>query len=135
MCENCDICFLSETHMTKGQNLVIPNFSCTNHPFSSVEDRKPRGGICCLVKEKYLQYIVEINKEIPEFMYLRLRGGHIIFSNYIPPIDSIYYLDEQFTNFPTILTQMDSNRTFIGGGDMNSRVGDINQKISFSNCF
>ena len=41
--KDCDICFLSETHMTIGQNFNVDRFKCINHPFSDVFVKKPRG--------------------------------------------------------------------------------------------
>ena len=96
----CDICFLTETHLIKGQNFRLKNFNCVNHPFSEAGE-KPRGGMCCLIKERCMQHVIDVNKDIPDFMYIKLRGGHTIFSSYIPPAESIYYKDEQFMNFPT----------------------------------
>ena len=48
---NCDILFLSETHFTKGQQFDIENFYAKHNPFSTVDDKYPRGGISCFVKK------------------------------------------------------------------------------------
>ena len=65
-------------------------------------------------------------------MTINLRGGHIIFSNYIPPEDSIYFKEDQFTNFPSLFNT-NSSSIVIGGGDINCRVGDISQNLPL-NC-
>ena len=43
--KNCDICFLSETHMTKEEYFKMDNFKCIHHPYSDIFGKKPRGGL------------------------------------------------------------------------------------------
>ena len=125
---NCDICFLSETHMTKGQIFEIPNFICFNHPSSVIDDKKPRGGMCCLIKDCYLEKIQKVRTDMPDFIVVSLLGGHTVFGNYIPPKDSRYFDEKQFSDFPTLF-YTGKEGVVIGGGDLNSRVGDVDQVL------
>ena len=44
---------------------------------------------------------------------------------FIPPEDSPYYSDKYFLYASSFFSPVDSNCSFIGGGDFNSRVGDV----------
>ena len=127
--KNCDICFLSETHMTMGQKFDVNNFKCVNHPFSDVFSKKPRGGLICMVKFEIVQYITKINCDTPDHIVVDFHGGHKIFSSYIPPSDSLYYDDTCFTGIPNTFHHNDDSRVIIGGGDLNCRIGDITQNV------
>lgn len=127
--KNCDICFVSETHMTKGENFDIENFKCINHPFSDVLGSKPRGGVMCMIKDDYMQYVTKINRDIPDNIVITFHGGHTIFGSYIPPSDSIYYNETCFASIPNIFQNDDGSRVILGGGDLNSRVGNIVQTL------
>ena len=127
--KNCDVCFLSETHMTKGEDFSIDHFKCVNNPFSDVLVKKPRGGLTCLIKHELMQHVTKIDKDIPDNIVVKFRGGHVVFGSYIPPSDSIYYEDACFTNIPNVFANSKNSVVIIGGGDLNSRVGDITQKV------
>ena len=127
--KNFDICFVSETHMTKGQSFKIQNFKCFNHPYSDVLGSKPRGGMLCMIKESCLQHVNKVDRDTPETIILTLHGGHKIFGLYIPPSDSLYYDDTLFTNISNIFQQNCENRVIIGGGDLNCRVGNIKRTL------
>ena len=127
--KNFDVCFLSETHMTKGEDFSIENFKCTNNPFSDVLMNKPRGGLTCLIKYAYMQHVTKIEKETPDNIIVRFRGGHTILGSYIPPIDSIYYKETCFTSIPNVFSSCKNSSVVICGGDLNSRVGNITQSI------
>ena len=57
-----------------------------------------------------------------------LKGGHRIFGSYIPPSESIYFSEEFLWDIPFFFTPKDSNKMILGGGDLNSRVGDLRNK-------
>ena len=127
--KNFDICFFSETHMTKEENFEVNNFKSIKHPFSDVLVKKPRGGLMCLVKFNLMQYITDVNRENPDHIVLTFHGGHKIFGSYIPPIDSLYYNDSCLTHVPNTFFNDDGSSVIIGGGDLNSRFGNIKQNI------
>ena len=129
LAKNFDIVFLSETHMTKGQAFKIHNFKCINHPFSDAMVKKPRGGMTCMVKHKYMQYVTRIDRDTPDNINVRFHGGHTIFGSYIPPVDSLYYNDICFTHIPNTFRSSEKGCVVIGGGDLNSRVGNVTQKL------
>ena len=127
--KNCDICFLSETHLTKGENFNIDGFQCINHPFSDVLATKPRGGVTCMVKHDFMQHIIDIDCDNDDTIILSFHGGHTVFGTYIPPVDSPYYDDSCFTTIPNIFSGNDSSKVVIGGGDLNSRVGNVSHSV------
>ena len=83
----------------------------------------------CLIKQEFMQYVMEVNRDNPDIIVVNLHGGNTIFGIYIPPSDSIYYNDTCFTTIPNIFHNNDGSRVVIGGGDMNSRVGEISQNL------
>ena len=126
--KNFSICFLSETHMTKGEEFNVDNFKCVNHPFSDVLVRKPRGGLTCMIKLEIMQYITDIDCDTPDHIVVKFHGGHKVFASYIPPSDSLYYSDICFTSIPNTFSN-ENGSCVIGGGDLNSRVGDVTQTL------
>ena len=87
--KNFDLCFVIETHMTKGEKFDLEGFKCFNHPFSDVLASKPREGLMCLIKQEFMQYVMEVNRDNPDIIVVNLHGGNTIFGIYIPPSDSI----------------------------------------------
>ena len=119
-----NIIFLTETHFTKGQIFDILGYKSYHNPFSDVTDRKSRWGISCFISNDLLQYVVNVDRTFENHVVVALKNGHRIFGSYIPPSDSIYYKDEYFFALPGFLSPINSDFVFIGGGDVNSRVGD-----------
>ena len=115
--------------MTKGEKFDIEDFKCITHPFSDVLGSKPRGGMMCLIKLDCLQYVTDVNLETEENIVITFHGGHKVFSSYIPPSDSIYYNDICFTSIPNVFQNNGGSRVVIGGGDFNSRVGNVSQSL------
>ena len=128
-CKNFNICFLLETHMTKGEDFNIDYFKCCNNPFSDVLAKKARGGVTCLIKLEYMQHVTKVNCDNPDNIIISLHGRHTIFGSYIPPSDSIYYSDLSFTIIPNIFFNNENAHVIIWGGDLNSRVGNITQTL------
>ena len=71
-----------------------------------------------------MPYALNVDRSFDNHILVTLKEGHRVFGSYIPPSDSIYYKDEYFYGIPAFLTPIDNDRVFIGGGDMNSRVGE-----------
>ena len=71
-----------------------------------------------------MPYVIDVDRSFENHVLVTLKGGHKIFGSYIPLADSIYYEDEYIFVVPCFLSPIDSDCVFIGGGDMNSRVGD-----------
>ena len=82
-----------------------------------------------MIRLELLQYVTEVSTDAVETIVVTFRGGHKIFGSYIPPVDSIYYDDTSFTSIPNIFRHDDQRHVIIGGGDLNSRVGDVKQKL------
>ena len=132
--KNFDVCFVSETHMRKGQSFKVDNFKCSNHPSTDALGSKARGGIMCMIKTEFVQHVIDVKLDTTETIIVTFRGGHKIFGTYIPPVSSVYYEETSFTCIPNIFVHDDQNHVIIGGGDLNSRVGDIKQKLPLSNA-
>ena len=122
-----DIIFLSETHFTKGQIFELKNYKSYHNPFSDVNDIKARWGISCFISLTILPNVLHVDRSFDNHILITLKGGHRIFGSYIPPAESIYYEDEYFYAIPGFLSPIDGDRIFIGGGDLNSRVGNCLQ--------
>ena len=123
--EQFNIIYLSETHFTKGQVFNISNYKAYHNPISDVNDGKPRWGVSCFISHELLQYVIEVDRSFDNHILVLLKGGHRIFGSYIPPVDSLYYSEEYYHTIPCFLSPVNNDCVFIGGGDMNSRVGNM----------
>ena len=83
----------------------------------------------CLIKNDIMQYVTKVDREVPDNIIVTIHGGNTIFGLYIPPSDSIYYSDTCFTSIPNIFHNVDGSHVVIGGGDLNSRVGNVTQTL------
>ena len=119
-----NLIFLSETHFTKGQKFDLPNYKSYHNSFSNPGDSKARWGISCFVSNSLMSQIINVDCSFENHIVVSFKEGHRVFGSYIPPSDSVYYKDEYFYAIPTFLSPIDNSRVFVGGGDMNSRVGD-----------
>ena len=129
-----DLCFLSETHFTKGQLFDLLPYISYHNAYSNIYDKHPRGGISCFVNPNLFQYIVDVNCDTPENIVVTFKGGHKIFGCYIPPVDSMYFSEDNFAALPNHFHPIDSEAIILGGGDLNCRVGDITQNVPFYDC-
>ena len=130
---NFDIVFLTETHFIKGTRFSVPSFTSYHNPLSDYQDRKPHGGISCFIRTSLSHLVTNVNKNISETIVVEMLGGHRVFGNYIVPSSSPYFDDGAFSNVANRFLPKDSKRVVIGGGDINARVGDIQQKLPV-NC-
>ena len=124
---NVDICFVSETHLKPEQKFEVPPFVTINNPYTG-KSKKPRGGISCFIQENCLPFVKSVDKSANDIICITLRGGHKVFSNYIPPVDSIFFKDEMFTSVANEFLPGDNERIVFGGGDMNCRIGNLTRK-------
>ena len=90
-----------------------------------MNEGKPRWGVSCFISQDILQYVTDVDRSFDNHIVILLKGGHRIFGSYIPPIDSLYYSDEYYNAVPCFLSPTHNDCVFIGGGDMNSRVGKM----------
>ncbi len=130
---NFDIVFITETHLTEGTRFSLPDFKEFHNPLSDHNDPHPHGGISCFIKKSNLHLIKKVDKNTSEMIVVEITGGHKIFSNYIVPITSPYADESNFSKVANVFLPKDSDRIVFGGGDLNSRVGDISQKLPI-NC-
>ena len=119
---NFDICFITETHMTKGEAFNLESFLSFHNAYSKPTCDHPRGGVSCFIQKKFIKNTIDINIEIENFIIVTLKGNHTLFGVYITPSD---YDESSFAQLGNIFTPVDSNYGVIGGGDLNSRVGGI----------
>ena len=133
--------FLDPPHLARGtlegplsakrhkclQKFEVCPFITINNPFMG-QWKKPRGGISCLIRSSCLDFIAEVNKSQNDMISLTLLGNHKVSSNYIPPIDSIYFKDELFTSLANEFLPKERERVIIGGGDINCRIGNLVKK-------
>ena len=122
---NFDIVFISETHLTKGQKFEIKDFSAVHNPYSSVDDLKARGGVSCFIKITHMKHIAYVDTSVSENVIVRFKNGDVIFGSYLPPSDSPYHNITDIGNIANMFVPKDHNRIVCGGGDLNSRVGDV----------
>ena len=60
------------------------------------------------------------------------KGGSKTFGSYIPPDNSPYFDPVQFCHIANNFTPLDSDHIVIGGGDINSRVGNNRLNLPFT---
>ena len=130
---NFDIVFITETHLTKGTRFSMPDFTEYHNPLSDHNDRKPHGGVSCFIRTSVLKFVKKVYKNTSEMIIVELIGGHKIFGCYIVPRDSPYANESDFVNLANVFSPKNSNKVIIGGGDVNSRVGDLKVKLP-ANC-
>ena len=126
---NFDIVFITETHFTKGTCFSLPDFTEYHNPLSDDNDSKPHGGVSCFIRTSVLKFVKKVCKDVSEMIIVELIGGHKIFGCYIVPRDSPYSNESDFVNLANVFSPKNSNRVIIGGGDVNSRVGDLKVKL------
>ena len=130
---NFDIVFVTETHLTKGTRFSLPDFTQYHNPLSDHNDRKPHGGVSCFVKNSILPYVRKVYRDTREMIIVEFSGGHKIFGCYIVPRDSPYSDEGDFARVANVFSPKNSSTVIIGGGDVNSRVGDLKMKLPV-NC-
>ena len=89
-----------------------------------MSDKTSRWGLSCFISHNILSYINNVNCDLENHIIITLKHNHRIFGSYIPPADSIYYLEEYFYNIINFILSINSASSFIGGGDLNSRLGN-----------
>ena len=122
--KNFDICYITETQMTKGGVFELDSFLPFHNAYSKPSCNHPRGGISCFIQKSFMKNIMHVNIEIDNFIILTLKGNHTLFGVYITPSDSIYYEENSFAELSNIFTPVDFNYAVLGGGDFNCRVSD-----------
>ena len=121
---NFDTCFITETHMTKGEVFDIQLFFSFHIAYSKPFCDYPRGGISCFIQKDFMKNIMHVDTQSDDFIILTLKENHTLFGEYITPCDSIYYDEGSFAELGNVFSPLDSNYAVIGGGDLNSRVGN-----------
>ena len=72
-----------------------------------------------------MAYIKCVNVDYEGHIVIIFNGNHKIFGSYIPPRDSMYFSEQCFYEIINILEPINSNYVIFGGGDMNSRIGNL----------
>ena len=126
---NFDVIFITETHLTKGQIFELDAFNSYHNSYSTIDDTHPRGGISCFAKPSLLKYITDITTETPGLIVIKFKNGDIVFGSYIAPYDSAYYNITDFSPVANMFFPSNKDRVVLGGGDINSRVGDITYSL------
>ena len=111
----------------------MPDFTEYHNPLSDHNDLKPHGGVSCFIRTSVLKFVKKVYKNTPEMIIVELLGGHKVFGCYIVPRDSPYANESDFVNLANVFSPKNCNKVIIGGGDMNSRVGDLKVKLP-ANC-
>ena len=109
----------------KGEKYKLTNFIEHHNSFSTHTDRKARGGISCFLKSDLLSLVSEINTDTPNHILVRFLNGNTVFSSYIAPINSPYSDPSDFSYVANAFVPIDNKCLVFGGGDLNSRVGDL----------
>ena len=58
-------------------------------------------------------------------MQITFTGNHKVFCAKIPPGDSMYFKSEMFASVANNFMPLDSSKVVFGGGDLNSRIGNL----------
>ena len=128
-----NLIFISETHFTKGQKFDLDDYKSYHNCFSDVNSRKPCSGVSAFIHSSIQDYVCTVDdSNYSNHIVVDLKGGHRISGSYIPPSDSVHYSEEFIWSIPSFFTPKDSDRIFLGGGDMNSRVGHIPSNTSWT---
>ena len=122
--KNFDVLFISETHLTKGQQYKLDDFKDYHNSYSEHDAKKPRGGISCFIKHEFVQYVEEVQRDDEDSVVVVWRGGNRTFGSYIPPDNSPYFDPTQFCHLANNFTPIDSEYVVVGGGDINARIGN-----------
>ena len=112
--KNCDVLFVTETHLCKCQKFKLKKFLDFHSPFSDAGVRYPRGGVSCFVVPSILRYIENIDRDTPELIIVRFIGGDTLFSTYIAPSDSSYYHATDFNRVCNILKKVSCECIVVG---------------------
>ena len=112
----------------KGEKYKLTNFTDYHNSFSTHADRKARGGVSCFLKNELVPLVTEVNRDSPDHILVRFSNGNIVFSSYIAPIDSPFCDPTDFTYVANAFVPTDNKCLVFGGGDLNSRIGDLPQE-------
>ena len=115
--------------MTKGQKFELENFECVHNPYSDPGVSHPRGAVSCFISEKFKPYILNIDSSSDDLIRVLLRNDHVVFSCYVPPQESLYFNELCFSGVCNMFTPVDRNVCVIGGGDLNTRFGQLSRKM------
>ena len=127
-----NLLFISETHFTKGQKFDLEEYKSYHNSFSDVSSRKPCSGVSVFIHASIQDYVLNVdNSNYTNHIIVTLKGGHRISGSYIPPSESIYFSEEYMWSIPSFFTPKDSDRIFLCGGDMNSRIGNFPNRTSW----
>ena len=69
--KNCDILFVTETHLCKGQKFKLEIFVEFHSCFTEAGAKHPRGGVSCFVTPEVLRHIEYVDRETPELIVIR----------------------------------------------------------------
>ena len=94
--DNFDVCFITETHMTKGQMFTLESFVPFHNASSEPGCKHPRGGISCFIQNSFMENIKDVDRDTENFIILSVGGLHTLFGTYIPPSDSLYFDETLF---------------------------------------
>ena len=132
---NSNLIFLS-AHFTKGQIFDIYGYNVYHNSNSDVLDTKSRGGISYFIKNNIHPHVKTVNITFDYHIVVDFKNNYRIVGSYIPPIDSIYYNESIYADIPYFINHIDSDAVIIGGGDLNSRIGNCKRTpFNVSNCF
>ena len=122
---------MSETHFTEGQKFELPDYQEYHNPFSDALCRQPCGGVSAFIHQSIQEFIEHVDRTHTNHIVVTFKGGHRIFGSYIQPSESIHFSEECMWDIPFFFTPKDSDKIILGGGDLNSRVGDLRNKNSY----
>ena len=132
---NFDVLFISETHLTKGQQFHLDGFKDYHNSYSEYDAKKPRGGISCFIKHEFVHRVNEVQRDSEDNVTIIWKGGNKTFGSYIPPDNSPYFDPVMFCHLANNFTPIDNEHIVIGGGDINSRIGNKHLHIPFSGSY
>ena len=125
--QKSDILIVSETHFNKRtkcpDNFVLLEYS------PHIESKRPRGGVAVYKKIHCpIQTITLLN--LPDCTVCEILGTNIVLvAIYIPPSTSPFFKDDSFESLKAILQYFLSHKTVYVLGDLNSRIGDLDNNV------
>ena len=120
-----DFIFLCETHSTKDAIIDLPGYQKVHNP-CRLSKEVPRGGCVMFVREELAKFLKATDISFNDAITLYLSNGYIISGIYIPPYSSPYFKDHIDYLETTSLCAEENENGLIICGDLNSRMGNIN---------
>ena len=128
-----DFIFLCETHSTTDAIIDLPGYHKIHNPCRLSKD-VPRGGCVMFVRNELATFLKASDISFNDAITLYLSNGCIISGIYIPPCSSPYFKDHIDFLETTLLCAEENGNSLIICGDLNSRMGNLDNLNDYRYC-